>query len=320
MTTATAAPAKRKKRRWTKWLFRAVATIIVLLVVLIYGVAPYLMSRYVLTAAVTRPMDRKLTDTPADLGAAYRDVEFTTPDGVKISGWLLESRGRDATIIYSHGLFRSRRELLQRAVDLWRLGYGALLYDARNHGESGHSITSLGYNERLDVQGAIRYLQDSVHTSDRIVLLGVSMGAAADLLAAAEEPSVSAVISDSSFLTFKDTVSHHVKRFLHLPSFPLANEFDYFVSHRAGFDADALSPLEAVKKLGDTPVLFIAGAHDPRMPPAIADQLYRASSSPTSQILTVDGPDSNRHGHSYFVDPHLYISRVAEFLQSALSR
>jgi pimeloyl-ACP methyl ester carboxylesterase len=264
-------------------------------------------------------MDRNLTDTPGSLGAAYRDVEFTTADGVRISGWLLESRGRDATIIYSHGLFRSRRELLQRAVDLWRLGYGALLYDARNHGQSGHSITSLGYNERLDVEGAIRYLQDDERSSDRIVLLGVSMGAAADLLAAAEEPSVSAVISDSSFLTFKDTVSHHVK-LLHLPSFPLANEFDYFVSRRAGFDADSLSPLEAVKKLGNTPVLFIAGAHDPRMPPAIGDQLYRASTNPKSEILIVDGTDSNRHGHSYFVDPHLYISRVSQFLESSLAR
>jgi fermentation-respiration switch protein FrsA (DUF1100 family) len=265
-------------------------------------------------------MDRRLTDTPSDLGAPYRDVEFTTADGVGISGWLLESRERNVTIIYSHGLFRSRRELLQRAVDLWRLGYGALLYDARNHGQSGHSITSLGYNERLDVEAAIRYLEDVAHSSDRIVLLGVSMGAAADLLAAAEEPSVDAVVSDSSFLTFKDTVSHHVKRFLRLPSFPLANELDYFVSHRAGFDADELSPLEAVKKLGNRPVLFIAGAHDPRMPPAVADQLYRASLSSKSEILIVDGPDSNRHGHSYYVDPELYIARVSQFLQSALSR
>jgi pimeloyl-ACP methyl ester carboxylesterase len=260
-----------------------------------------------------------LTETPADLGAAYRDVEFITADGVKISGWLLESRGRNVTIVYSHGLFRSRRELLRRAVDLWRLGYGALLYDARNHGQSGQAITSLGYNERLDVEAAIRYLQDVARSNDRIVLLGVSMGAVADLMAAAEEPDVSAVISDSSFRTFKDTVSHHVKLFLHLPSFPLANELEYFISHRAGFDADGLSPLEAVKKLGSRPVLFIGGAHDPRMPPAIADQLYRESASPKSEILIVDGEDSNLHGHSYYVDPQLYISRVSRFLEAAFS-
>jgi fermentation-respiration switch protein FrsA (DUF1100 family) len=318
MTTATAAPARPKKRRWIKWLVRVIVAIAVLVVVLIYGAAPYLLSKLVLTSATTRPKDRALTETPKDRGAEYQDVEFYTSDGVKISGWLLGSRGRGTTIIYSHGLFRSRRELMERAVELWRLGYGALLYDSRNHGESGHAITSLGYHERLDVEGAIRFLREVARSSDKIVLLGVSMGAAADLLAASEQPDVSAVISDSSFLTLEDTVAHHVKRFIHLPAFPLANEFDYFVSHRAGFDADKLSPLQAVKTLGPRPVLFIAGAHDPRMPPAIADQLYRASSSPKSQILIVDGPDSNLHGHSYYVDPSLYIRTVSQFLESVL--
>jgi pimeloyl-ACP methyl ester carboxylesterase len=317
MTTATATPARPKKRRWTKWLVRVIVAIAVLVVVLIYGIGPFLLSRAI-TSAGTRPQDRVLTETPKDLGAEYKDVEFYTSDGVRISGWLLESRGRGATIIYSHGLFRSRRELRERAVDLWRLGYGALLYDSRNHGDSGRAITSLGYHERLDVEGAIRFLRDGARSSDKIVLLGVSMGAAADLLAAAETPDVAAVVSDSSFLTFKDTVAHHVKLFLRLPSFPLANEFDYFISHRAAFDASALSPLEAVKELGPRPVLFIAGAHDPRMPPSIADQLYRASSSPKSQILIIDGPDSNRHGHSYYVDGSLYIGRVSQFLDSVL--
>jgi fermentation-respiration switch protein FrsA (DUF1100 family) len=319
MTSPIPQPVKPKRRRWTKWLVRVIVGIAVLVVILIYGVGPYLLSR-LMTSAGTRPKDRALTETPGDFGAAYQDIEFQASDGVKISGWLLGSRGRGITIIYSHGLFRSRRELLERAVELWRLGYGALLYDSRNHGQSGRAVTSLGYSERLDVEAAIRFLRDVDRSSDKIALLGVSMGAAADLMAAAEQPDVSAVISDSSFLTFKDTVAHHVKLFLHLPSFPLANEFDYFISHRAGFEAGELSPLDAVRKLGSRPVLFIAGAHDPRMPPAIAEQLYSASSSPKRQILIVDGPDSNLHGHSYYVNPALYISRVSQFLESSLSQ
>jgi fermentation-respiration switch protein FrsA (DUF1100 family) len=297
---------------------RVIVTVLVLLVILVYGVGPFLLSKLI-TSAQTRPKDRALTETPADLGAQYQDVEFYTADGVKISGWLLASRGRGATIIYSHGLFRSRRELLERAVDLWRLGYGALLYDARNHGASGRAVTSLGYHERRDVEGAIRYLRDDARSSDRIALLGVSMGAVADLLAAAEDPDVSAVISDSSFLNFKDTVAHHAKMFLRLPAFPVANELDFFISHRAGFDPDELSPLKAVQSLGSRPILFIAGAHDPRMPPAIAEQLYHASASPRSKILIVDGPNSNLHGHSYYVDPSIYMRSVSEFLESAMA-
>ena len=263
-------------------------------------------------------MDRQLTTTPASLGAEYKDVEFQTSDGVTISGWLLPSRETGATIIYSHGLFRSRRELLDRAVELWRLGYGALLYDSRNHGESGKAKVSLGYFERLDAQAAARYLQEAVPQT-RIIMFGISMGAATALLAAAETPEVRAVISDSSFLSLEDTTTHHVKLFLKLPAFPLANELRFMIEKRAGFDGSKLDALEAVKALGTRPAMFIAAQHDPRMPADIAQKLYDASAATTKrELLIVDGPGAHIHGHAYQADPRLYIERVAAFLDFAL--
>jgi pimeloyl-ACP methyl ester carboxylesterase len=238
---------------------------------------------------------------------------------VKISGWLLPSRDKHATIVYSHGLFRSRRELLDRAIDLWKLGYGALLYDARSHGESGKARVSMGYWERLDAQGAVRFLREEVHSEDKIVLFGISMGAAAALLAAAETPEVAAVISDSSFLSFDDTVDHHVRLFLHLPTFPMANEFKFFIERKAGFDASKLNALDAVKRIGDRPSMFIAAANDRRMPPEIAKTLYDACASPKKDLLIVDGPGSEIHGHAYQANPQLYISRVAQFLERSLT-
>jgi fermentation-respiration switch protein FrsA (DUF1100 family) len=263
-------------------------------------------------------MDRRLTETPATYGAEYRDVQFQTSDGVTIRGWLLPSRGKHATITYSHGLFRSRRELLERAVELWKLGYGALLFDSRNHGESGSARVTLGYAERLDAEAAVRFLREEERSTDRIVLFGISMGAAAVLLAAAETPDVSAVIADSSFLSFYDTTTHHVKLFLHLPPFPMANELRFLIQWRAGFDGDKLSPLEAVNHLGQMPVLFIAAARDHRMPPDIARRLYQSSRSPGRDLLIIDGPGADVHGHAYQADPARYISSVAAFLESAV--
>src|SRR5689334_5320108 len=101
---------KRKPRRWLRILKPVVLALIVVAVVLVYGVFPCAFSLLV-TSAKTRPMDRSLTETPSDLGAQFKDIEFQTADGVKISGWLLPSGNKHATIVYSHGLFRSRREL-----------------------------------------------------------------------------------------------------------------------------------------------------------------------------------------------------------------
>jgi pimeloyl-ACP methyl ester carboxylesterase len=303
-------------RRWRRILKRTVIALIIIIVVLVFGVLPWGFGALV-TSAGTRPMDRNLTETPSNFGAQFKDIEFQTSDGVRISGWLMPSADKRTTIIYSHGLFRSRRELLKRAAELWRLGYGALLYDSRNHGASGPARVSLGYNERLDVEAAVRYLRDEVHSTDRIVLLGISMGASAALLAAAETPDVAAVISDSSFLSFNDTVDHHIKIFLHLPLFPIANELKFFIQRRAAFDGSQLDALAAVKRIGDRPILFIAAAHDRRMPPEIAQTLYDACVSSKRDLLVIDGPGSEIHGHAYQANETLYVSRIAGFLDSA---
>lgn len=315
-TEPTEVVERKRGPRWRRILKRIVITLLVLAVVLIFGVFPWGLATLV-TGAGTRPMDRKLTQTPGDFGAQFKDVEFKTSDGVNLSGWLVPSGDKHTTIVYSHGLFRSRRELLERAMDLWRLGYGALLYDSRNHGASGPARVSLGYNERLDAEAAVHFLRDEIHSTDRVVLFGISMGASAALLAAAETPEVSAIVSDSSFLTFNDTVNHHVKMFLHLPSFPFGNELRFFIGRRANFDSSKLDALDAVKRIGDRPILFIAAAHDRRMPPEIAEQLRQACTSNKSDLMIVEGPGSDVHAHGYQANPKVYIDSVARFLQSA---
>lgn len=315
--TAAQQPLRKTGPRWRRILKRVLITVVIVAVVLVFGVLPWAFAALV-TSAGTRPMDRSLTETPATFDAPFKDVEFQTSDGVRISGWLLPSRDKQVTVVYSHGLFRSRRELLKRAAELWRLGYGALLYDSRNHGASGPSRVTLGYNERLDAEAAVHYLRDEVHSGDRIVLFGISMGAGAALLAAAETPEVAAVISDSSFLSFKDTIDHHIKMFLHLPAFPFANELRFYIQRRAGFDGSKLDALEAVKRIGDRPILFIAAANDRRMPPEIAQKLYDACPSSKKDLLVIDGPGSEIHGHAYQANEALYIRRVAQFLDSVL--
>ena len=307
----------RKGRRWWRITKRVVLSLFIIAVLLIFGVFPYWLAGIV-SHASTRPVDRKMTETPATYGAEFKDVHFQAMDGVDLSGWLLPSRGKRVTIVYSHGLFRSRRELLERAVDLWKLGYGALLYDSRNHGESGPAKVTLGYAERLDAEGAVRFLRDIEKTPDRIVLFGISMGAAAALLAAAETPDVAAVISDSSFLTFEDTTTHHVRLFLRLPAFPMANELIFLIERRAGFDGAKLDALSAVQHLGEKPVMFIAAARDRRMPPEIARRLYENSASSRSDLLVIDGPGAEVHAHGYQANPGVYITRVAAFLASAV--
>jgi pimeloyl-ACP methyl ester carboxylesterase len=296
------------KRRLLIWF-------LALVLVLIFVVVPYLASRLI-TNAGTRPMDRQLTTTPASYGADYQDITFTARDGVELRGWYLPSRGKRATVILAHGRFRSRRELLEQAIFLWRAGYGAVLFDFRHHGESGGQYCTLGYNERLDVEGAVKLVREQLSPTHSIILMGVSMGAATSLLAAAETPEVDAVISDSTFLSFEDIVARYIEVFLHLPAFPIANEVVFITERRMNFDKKNFNIEDAVKRANHLPILFIAGGADRRMPSEIAEHLYALVQNPHKALLII--PECG-HGKAYRINPTLYEKQVLGFLDSALN-
>ncbi len=297
----------RRLLRWLKWI---ALTLFVLALVFVFLVAPYLLARLV-TSAGTRPMDRRIQTTPADFQLAYEDATFAASDGPQLKGWYLGGGQRGVSIACAHGLFRSRRELLDRGVFLRRAGYNVLLFDSRRHGESGGERVTLGFKERLDVDAALSLLRERA-PSDRLALVGVSMGAAACLLAAAERPQVAAVVADSSFLSIEHAVVHHLKLIFGLPRFPLGDELLFFIQQRGGFRGEDFDIEKAVERIGDRPILFIAGSSDQRMPVEIQERLYRAARSRNSRLLVVEGAG---HGAAYRTNPSLYQEAVLAFLE-----
>ena len=235
---------------------------------------PYALA-HLITSAGTRPMDLRITTTPKDFGVAFESVSFPAEDGVPISGWYLEGGETDLAVAVGHGLFRSRQEVLDRAVFFAESGVDTLVFDFRRHGESEGERISLGYQERLDFDGAVDVLRQR-RPDGKLILYGVSMGAVAALLSAAETPEVEAVIIDSPFLSIDQTVSHHVKLIFGLPRFPFASTLLFFLEMRGGFDSEDFDLEQAVRRLGGRPVLIIAGGQDQRMPVDVSRRLYEA--------------------------------------------
>ncbi len=303
-------PKRRSLFRILKWGF---LSLVVLCFVLVFFVAPYWLAHFVTTFG-TRPMDLELTSSPAEFDIAFEEVSFTSSDGVPLKGWYLGGGERGASIVCAHGLFRSRREVLDRGVFFRRAGFNVLLLDSRRHGESGGERVTLGFKERFDVQGGVRFLRNR-NPDDRILLFGVSMGAAASLLAAVETPEVVLVIADSSFLSFEHTITHHLDLFFGLPRFPIGDELIFFIERRAGFRKEEFDLEQAVAKIGDRPILFIAGGEDQRMPIALQRRLYQAARSSLSELVIVDGAT---HGAAYRTEPDTYQEVLLEFLARAM--
>lgn len=319
---------KSARRRFSVGrIARKLALVVVALVLVVTVGLPWLLS-FAITKAGTRPDERRRTDTPATHGASFENVAFASTDGNTLSGWYLPAPegdgGRRVTFILTHGLFRSRYEMLERGLALWRAGYGVLLYDLRRHGASAAEFSTIGYNERHDVEAAFQFVRGRA-PQDRVVLMGVSMGAAATLLAASEiqDEKLLCVVAESSFLSFTDTVYHHVSMIrippsrhgggLRVPTFPFAPLLIKFTSWRLNFAAEDYDLVRAVRKIS-RPVLFIGGTKDVRMPTAtVLEPLYAAAQNPQRRKFIVEGAT---HGHAYDESPDEYIKVLNEFVET----
>jgi pimeloyl-ACP methyl ester carboxylesterase len=296
------------RRNWKKIVLGALLALVLFVTV---GL-PYLLAVLV-TRAGTRPMDLELTSSPKDYDLSFEDVEFPAKDGVAISGWYLGGGSRRAVVACGHGLFRSRREVLDRAAFFRQLGYDTLVFDFRRHGSSEGERVTIGYQERLDFDGAAAFLEER-RPGAPVVLYGVSMGAAAAILSARETPDVAAVIADSPFGSIEETVDHHVTLFLGLPRFPFATALLWFLELRGGFDRRDFDVRKAAAVLGDRPLLVIAGEADSRMPPELQRAIFEASPSPKSRFEVFEGAG---HGAAYRTDSERYQRVVNEFLDAA---
>jgi pimeloyl-ACP methyl ester carboxylesterase len=254
--------------------------------------------------------ERGQTD-PAALGLHVTDVEFTSSDGISLKGWWSPGDASKAVIIFIHGLNRSRLELLERAADANMRGYGVLLFDLRNHGESGRAYTTIGVFESRDVCAASNFVRHEAAARPQ-VLWGVSMGASSGILAAKQCPGFQAIISDSSFLSFRETIAHHLNLIFRLPSFPIANLIVAITAIRTGLNPDDGDVEAAVRQI-NVPILFVAGGKDRRMPPELAERMMNASPNPMRQLLLVPGAS---HGEAFSTDRETYMNSVYRFLDT----
>ena len=121
---------------------------------------------------------------PADLGAPYEDVAFTTSDGLRLEGWYIRSRNGAAVIA-----FPGRAASQKRAKMLADHGYGVLLFDRRGEGESEGDPNLLGWHGERDIHAAVRFLQSRPDVDPgKIGGIGLSVGGEVMMGAAAESP------------------------------------------------------------------------------------------------------------------------------------
>ncbi len=194
---------------------------------------------------------------------------------------------------------------------LHRLGCSLLLVDFQAHGESaGKRITS-GYLESRDVAASIAYLH-GVFPNDRIGVIGVSLGAAAFVLAA-ERPKINALVLESMYPTLDLAVNDRLRLYLGRFGPAVAPILLRQLHPRLGFGADQLRPIDTIGLI-DAPVLIIHGNLDQRTSLEEAASIYAAAKEPKA-FWTVPGA-AHVNLHDFATDE--YERRVSEFFSQHL--
>ncbi len=303
-----------------KIIIRVTLVLITLAALFVLVGVPWFITSVVTTRRFNFP-DSDLGKTPTIHQLAFDEIEFPTQDGITIRGWYIpagsEADGSPSgskakgTVVFCHGMNRSRVEFLEQSAFVHRLGYHALLFDFRHQGASDGELTTLGYQERFDVLAAVEYARERSRFGP-VIVWGISMGGAATLMAAADSTEIDAAIVDSTFLSLEDTIAHHLKLIFKIPKYPTAQTITHAIAWKGGFRASDFDLRKAVERIGPRPILFVAVEDDRRMPSEISRKLHQQALSPDKALLIVPG---KRHGGAYQDNRETYEEAVRKFLR-----
>jgi fermentation-respiration switch protein FrsA (DUF1100 family) len=169
----------------------------------------------------------------------------------------------------------------------------------------------MGWHERFDIIDWINYI-DSTTKNAKIVLHGVSMGAATVMMTTGENLSSSVVcaIEDCGYTSVYDAYTYKIPKMMKIPAFPCIDIFRRAIKKRVGFDIKEASALEQVKK-SHTPTLFIHGSDDSVVPVSMAHELY-FSASCEKELLICKGAN---HEMSALLYPDKYWGKIWSFIE-----
>lgn len=234
---------------------------------------------------------------------------FIMSDSLRLHGRKFENPGSDYVLV-CHGYTSKARHMAGFVHKFHSLGFNVLAVDARAHGESEGTKIGMGWPERMDVIEWIKLIL-SWDPDARIILHGVSMGAATVLMASGETlpENVKAVIADCGYTSEWDEFIWEAEM-IHIPWFPVLNAASALSKLRDGYDFKQASALEQVKK-SDIPTLFIHGTADELVPYKMLGELFSAAAC-EKESLTVEGAG---HALSSSVEPETYWSTVERFIE-----
>ena len=246
---------------------------------------------------------------------AYEDVWIEAEEGLKLYARLYNMFEGAPVVLFFHGY---RSSSIRDGNGIFELckkyGYNIMMIDQRAHGRSEGMTMTFGIRERYDVLSWINYAIERFGKESKIVLAGISMGAATVLMASNLNlpENVKGIMADCPYSSPKDILCS-VLRSLKLPAGVLYQLAKWSAKVYGRVNIEESSAKEAVTE-SNVPILFIHGDDDRFVPCCMSRECYDACHSEKKIVFVKDAG----HGISYCVDGKLYEKEVLEFMGKVL--
>lgn len=240
----------------------------------------------------------------------HEDMFIISNDGLTLRGQYYEYKKGAPVEILIHGYHGSSERDMGGGIErCFSMGRNALLVDQRACGKSGGHIVTFGVKESQDCLLWVNKVIERFGDDVKIVITGVSMGAATVVMAAGRglPENVKYVLADCPYSS-TDEIIHTVMTNQGLPTSFLYPFIKIGARIYAGFSIKDASPIDSVKR-SKTPVIFIHGDADDFVPAYMSDHLYEAC--PTKkQIVKI--PNA-AHVLAYITDKEGYVKALNDF-------
>lgn len=241
-------------------------------------------------------------------------VSIKTFDGINLKGLYVRQKEqkshRYALIV--HGYRAEPRDMCNYAVYLMDKGWNVLLPGQRGHGWSEGNCVDMGTFACRDMVEWCSFIEKE-DPEAKILLYGVSMGAATVMMASGQEnlpDNVVAAIEDCGYTSVWDQFAYSIGVQFNLPVHPMLDLASFICRLKNGYSFRDGSSVRALAK-AKIPMLFIHGDKDTYVPYEMLEKNYAAKQG-EKEILVVPGAI---HATSCFAQPELYYSCVDAFIE-----
>lgn len=317
------------------WAIVAIVSTIATLIV----VPRLVLLKYVrISLNIMRTTKPPLSRTPLDFNRLTgQRVRFFAFDGFPLAGAIVRASDdapRRGLIVFAHEYCSDKDSCARYCKPLLDAGYDVFTFDFRGHGESDpdegyHPRQWVSDREIDDMRGAVQYAcrwLEEQGLPPEVGVVGVSRGASAALVTAAETPAIKCLVSDGAFST-DSMIEHFMKRWAYIFAYSSHNYDAYpplfwrvlrcwmMARARREFGCTFPSVRKAIQHMTPRPILFIHGEKDSYLPVEQSRRLYALAAQP-KYLWIAPGA---RHNQAALQHPADYAHLTRAFFDRYLS-